>query len=141
MKTTFCLIFCIILLSGCAGGKCRITAKSVVHPVSCTPCVFDSAGRIRTAQSADVVEHFEISKTRWTMFWTACPLNGGEWDISNEINAKLNKSPGNAIVNVRVKVRGCDFLNWYLAALVPIIPSYVHMDVQGDIVRIPDAPK
>ncbi len=127
-----------LVLCGCAGGKVRVVTRSVQTPVSYTPCVFDSSGRIRRAHTNEVVKHFEISKANWSMLWTALPLNAREWDISPALNAQLQQASGNAVVNLTVQARGCDFLHWYIASLVPIIPSYVAVKIEGDVVRIPE---
>jgi len=138
MKTLIWMVP-VVLLCSCAGSRCRVTALSVEQPVSCTACVLDSAGRIRAAKPNEVVSHFVLSRHQWSMLYRAVPLSQKEWDISPELKAKLEESSGNAIVNVRVSATGCDMLHWYLAALVPILPSYINMKVEGDVVRISDA--
>jgi len=130
------LILCLALLSGCAGSHCLVTAHAVQQPVSCTPCVLDASGKIRTATPQDTVRHISFSKCNWSMFWTAIPLSGRKCDISPEINAELQKTPGNAVTNVTVRATSSNFLHWYVATLVPIIPTYVAVNVQGDIVNI-----
>ena len=137
---TFVILLGTAMLYGCAGGHCRVSSPGVVQPVSCTSCVFDAAGRIRTAGSQEVVRHVELSKSNWTMLWTGIPLSKRDWDISPELNAKLQETPGNAVVNVTVRAEGCNFLHWYLAALVPVIPSYVNVKVDGDIVQMNNPP-
>ncbi|MGA2137547.1 MAG: hypothetical protein ABSH14_01670 [Verrucomicrobiia bacterium] len=72
------------------------------------------------------------------MFYKLAPLGAKEWDISQELNAKIQQAGGNAAVNVTVHAEGANMLVWYFAALVPIIPSYVDVTVQGDIVRFRD---
>ena len=139
MKTLL-WILPVMLLSACAGSRCRITAHSLQQPASCTPCVLDSAGRIRKAQPSEVVNHFVVTKSHWSMLWKALPLSQTEWDVSPELDAKLRQFSGNAVVNVTVRATGSDFLDWYLAALVPILPSYVTVTLEGDVVRIPDTP-
>lgn len=129
-------ILCAVLLSGCAGARCRVTMHSVQPPVSCTPCVFDASGKICTAKTQEIVRHIKFSKYNWSMLWTSIPLNKRDWDISPEINEDLQETPGNAVVNVTVRAQGCNFLYWYFAALVPIIPSYEKVTVEGDIVKI-----
>ena len=127
-----------MLLTGCAGGHCYVTARSVPQPVSCTPYVFDASGNIRQVQPREIVKHVVLKKNSWSMLWKTVPLNGRKWDISNDLNARLQQTSGNAIVNVTVTARGCNFLQWYMAALIPIIPSYVNVTVQGDIARFDD---
>jgi hypothetical protein len=126
-----------VWLCGCAGSHCRITANSVQAPVSCTGCVFDAAGKIREAKPGELVQHVKLSRTNWSMFWRGVPLNQTDWDISQEINNKLKENSGNALLNVKVNANGADLLDWYFAAILPIIPSYVHVSVEGDVARMP----
>ena len=130
------LILGAALLCGCAGAHCRVSAHSVQPPVSCTGCVFDASGKIRTAKPQELVRHIEFSRHNWSMFWTGVPLNQRDWDISPEINANLRQTPGNAVVNVTLRAQGCNIFHWYFAALLPIIPSYEKITVRGDIVNI-----
>ena len=125
------------LFCGCAGSRCQISARTVHQPVSYTPCVFDATGQICEAKPNEVVQHIKLSRTNWSMFWRGMPLSSTNWDISEEINSQLKAASGNAVVNVKVKASGSDFLDWYLATLLPIIPSYVHVSLDADIVRIP----
>jgi hypothetical protein len=138
MKTCLFFLLCACLVTGCAGGHCYVTARSVPQPVSCTPCVFDASGNICSARPSEVVRHVVLSKCNWSLLWKAVPLNDKKWDISDELNADLKQTPGNAVVNVTVKAEGCNFLQWYLAAIIPIIPSYEDVTVEGDIVQMPN---
>jgi hypothetical protein len=128
-----------LLLCGCAGSRCHLAARSVQSPVSCTPAVLDSAGRLRKAQPNELVGHFVFDRSNWSMLWKAIPLNQTEWDLSPQLNAKLREFSGNAVVNLTVRANGSDFLDWYFAALVPILPSYVAVRVEGDVARIPQS--
>lgn len=136
MKTTT-WILSVTLLTGCAGGRCLVTARTIQPPVSFTSCVLDSDGEVRCAQQNEVVRHFVLTKQNWSMFYTLLPLGQKEWDISQELNAKIQESAGNAAVNVTVQARGQPLL-WYFGALVPIIPAYVDVKVEGDIARFSD---
>jgi hypothetical protein len=128
-----------LLLCGCAGSRCQLAVHSVNAPISCTPCVLNASGQIHQVRPNEIVKHFELTKSNWSMLWTIVPLNHRQWDPSPEINAKLQAAGGNAVANVTVHAAGSDFLDWYIAALVGVLPSYVTVTVQGDIVRIPDA--
>jgi|ERR1700722_11741080 hypothetical protein len=137
MKGIFLLIFCTLLFTGCvSGSRCSVTAHSVAQPVSCTPYVYDASGKIVEAQPQDLVRHVMLKKTSWSM-WFFIPLNSRNWDVSKELNTMLQKTPGNAMVNVTVTVQSCDGFQNYLATYLPLIPCYVHVVVQGDIVKIP----
>ena len=71
------------------------------------------------------------------MLWTSVRLNNTNWDISTNLNAMLQETPGNAVVNVTVTADSPDLLDGLLADIIPIIPSYSLVTVQGDIVQIP----
>jgi hypothetical protein len=130
-------ITCMIVLTGCAGARCHVTANSVPQPVSCTSCVFDASGKIVKTTSREVVRHITLSKYNWTMLWMSVSLNGRNWDISTNLNEMLQKTPGDAVVNVTVTAESCDLFDGFVAGLIPVIPSYSRVTVQGDIVRIP----
>ena len=130
-------IACAMIMAGCAGATCHVTANSVSQPVSYTPCVFDASGRIVKTTPQEVVRHVMFSKCNWTMLWMSVPLNNKNWDISTNLNQMLGQTPGDAVVNVTVTAESCDILDAWLAGLVPVIPSYSRVTVQGDIVRIP----
>lgn len=130
-------IGCVTALTGCAGANCRITANAVPQPVSCTPCVYDASGNIVKTTPDEVVRHITFSKYKWTMLWMSVPLDGKNWDISTNLNEILQKTPGDAVVNVTVTAESCDFFDGLVADLIPVIPSYSRTTVQGDIVRIP----
>jgi hypothetical protein len=132
-------IFPLLLLCGCAGADCKLSARSVRQPVSCTPCVYDATGRIHEAEKSEIVSHFTITKNKWTVLWKSVALGDANWDISPDLNAQLNRTPGNAVVNVTVTAEGCNLLQWYLAGLLPIIPSYVTVKVEGDVAQINDS--
>jgi len=125
----------LLLLCGCAGARCRITARTVESPVSCTGCVFDPQGRPHQTRPDELVSHFTLAKAHYAMLWTAVPLNSKEWDLSEELNSKIRAASGNAVVNVTIHATGGE---WYFTPLIPILPDYVSMKVEGDIARIPD---
>ena len=93
----------------------------------------DSAGRPHQVRPNEIVSHFKLAKTSTSMLWTIVPLSGREWDLSPELNSKIQAASGNAVVNVTVHATGGE---WYITPLIPIIPDYVSMTVEGDIARI-----
>lgn len=135
MKKLLWILPVALLFVGCAGGRCHVTARTIEQPVSFTPCVLDSQGKVRQVKSEEIVGHFAISKTKWTMLYTAIPLGGKDWDISDELKARIQQVSGNSAVNVVVHTEGSNFLHWYFAALAPVIPCYVTVTVKGDIAR------
>jgi hypothetical protein len=138
MKTIL-WILPILLLTGGAGGRCLVTARKIEPPVSFTACVLDSEGQVRTATPNEVVDHFVLTKQSWSMFYKLIPLGRVEWDVSQDLNAKIQQASGNAAVNVTVRAKGGNPLLWYFGALVPIIPAFVDVTVEGDIVRLTEA--
>ena len=74
------------------------------------------------------------------MLWKAVPLNSKDWDVSDQLNNKLAAASGNAVINLTVHATGSNFLDWYFASLVPLIPSYVTVSVEGDIAKVANTP-
>ncbi len=136
MKSPILTMLLTLSLYGCAGGRATITANAIGPPVSFTNYVFTSTGQMRAAKPNEIVQHFKISKTTWTMFYRAITLGQKEWDVSAQLQEKLQQASGNAIVNLTVTADGPSMLVWYFAALVPILPSYVTTSLEGDVARI-----
>ena len=141
MKCSWILAAAMLGLCGCtAGSRCLVTARSVPQPVSCTGCVFDADGQILAAQGSNVVRHIVLTKTHWSMIWTLVPLSRVEWDLSPALNAQLQGTSGDAVVNLTVKAATCDPVHGLVSALVPIIPSYARIKVEADVVRLKGPP-
>jgi hypothetical protein len=130
-----CLIVLIILtLWGCGGAKCLISADKIEQPISFSKAVFDREGNVFAPQEKDVIKHFSFGWKHWTVFWTLIPLNDVERDISDLLRNELESAPGDAIVNLTIKATG-DGL-WLISSLLPIIPDYLDIQVEGDVVKV-----
>ena len=137
MKNRLCLAALALGLCGCTtGSHCRVTAPSVPRPVSCTSRVLDAAGRTLGPDDLQLVRPVTLTRTQWSLFWTWVPLGRREWDLSRALNAQLQETSGDAVINVTVTSRTCDRFHGFVAALLPIIPSYAHFQVDADVVRL-----
>ena len=122
-----------VLLTGCAGARCRVTATNIDQPVSFSPCVFDSNGKVITAGEGDTLKHFKLKKKSWAILWRCISISNRSWDISDPLKNEISKANGDAVVNLTVASTS-DWW-WYFSALIPIIPDYHSVVVEGDVVR------
>jgi len=130
-----CLLLSAVALfcASCAGVKCAVKADQIPQPVSFTPCVYDAKGEVLHVSPQQVVRHFKHEKWFWAMMWRSCSLTTPEWDLSDALSKEIAEVQGQAVVNMTVNFRS-DWL-WYVTALVPIIPDYQVVVVEGDIAR------
>ena len=135
-KTVFVSALALGLVS-CAGVRCKVTASRIDQPVSFTPCVYNATGAVIRAQADSFRKHFRIKKLCWAMLWRTVNLTDNNWDLSAELERILAEEKGNAIVNLTVYSQG-DLL-WYFSSLLPIIPDYHWLVVEGDVAALPDA--
>lgn len=122
--------------SGCAGASGRIVATGVEQPVSFTPSVYTPSGAVFTAGPQDVLGHVSFGRHNWAMFWRALDLGDTTWDLGPELREAIAQYDGDAVVNLTVTAKSDPFI-WYFGYLVPIIPDYVHMVAEADVVRVP----
>ena len=123
-----------LLLVGCAGARGRITATRIEQPVSFTACVFDGDGKVVTVGQEDTLKHFKLKKRFWAVMWRCIGLNKKTWDISDALKDEISKANGDAVVNLTVASNG-DWW-WWLSSLLPIIPDYHTVVVEGDVARV-----
>lgn len=128
------LATCGLLLCGCAGGSVLVKAPNIDYPVSATQAVFDTNGNIVIPAEHQKLGHFSFGWKNWTIMWTAIPLTGREQDISDLLAHEIESRSGNAIVNLKLTTSGGPV--GYVTALLGIIPSYVSVSVEGDVVRV-----
>ena len=136
MKSACIALPCLIFVS-CAGVKCNVTAARIDQPVSFTPYVYGITGAVIRVSKQDTLKHFRIKKMFWAMLWRNINLTDNNWDLSDDLNREIAKVNGDAIANMTVLAKE-DFL-WYLASIVPIIPDFQTIVVEGDVVRLPEA--
>lgn len=122
-----------LLLSACSGARCRITASSIQEPVSFTSYLYDDQGKLKNMGKEDIVRHFEFEKRNWSMLWRLVDLSDRSWDISDLLKSEIEIDGGEAIVNLRVTASS-DWMELF-TAWVPVIPDYILIKVEGDVVR------
>lgn len=136
IATIICSCLLLMLVS-CAGVRGTVVAAKVDKPVSFTPCVFDAKGSIIKSEPKDTLKHFKLEKCYTGMLFTIISLDGAV-DISDELNQEITSVQGDAIVNLTLETKGD---NWaFFSALIPIIPSALYVDIQGDVVRLQPEP-
>ena len=119
----------------CAGVKCSLKADSMAQPVSFTPCVYGRTGKIVRTSEQDVLKHFKIKKRLWAMLWRTVNLTQNNWDLSNELAGEISSVKGDAVVNLTV--RSISGWWWYASSNIPILPDFLTIVVEGDVVRMP----
>lgn len=133
----FALVGLSLMSASCAGVKCSVKADQVACPVSYTSYVYDTNGAVIRAAPQHVVKHFRIKKTFWAMLWRSCALTTPEWDASQALSAEVSAARGNAVVNLTVVSYG-DWW-WMASSLLPILPDYHTIILDGDVASLPKA--
>jgi len=124
-----------LLCASCAGVRCNVTASDIDQPVSFTSCVYDGNTRIVTAQKKDVLNHFTIKKRCWAVLWGTINLTRRNWDVSELLGNEITAVRGDAIVDLTIEVQGDWY--WWLSSIIPIIPDYQNVIIEGGVIRLP----
>ena len=132
---TIAFVFAILLLAGCAGGKCCVTAQELHQPASLTSALFDSAGNVVIPDENQKVGHFSFQWRNWSMGWKQIRLSPPSRDISEQLAGEIDARNGNGIVNLKVAVTSDG--HGILASALPLIPGYITVSVEGDVVNVP----
>ena len=128
-------VFAILLLVGCAGGKCYVTAQELRQPASLTSALFDSAGNVVIPDENQKVGHFSFQWRNWSMGWKHIPLSPPSRDISGLLAKEIEARDGNGIVNLKIAVTSD--AHGIAASALPLIPGYITVSVEGDVVNVP----
>ena len=127
-----------VALVGCTGARTEIRFDETRYPISMSAWVPDETGRPLGPDDLEVVGKFKLTGRRWSLIYTAVPL-GWPIDLSEEINAAIEKAGGEAVVNLDVQAGlpffpdlfpGGLFLHW-----LPVWPGSIIGTIDGDIVR------
>ena len=124
----------VVFSLGCAGRAIfGLAAEGELQgPVSLTGVVLAPDGHpLQFGDGLERIALFEERRRFWGLFMIG--LNSSDWDVTDVVNAALEDSGGEAIVNLDVEAKGCPYIA--LATLIPIIPSYVELTIRGDIAR------
>jgi len=125
-----------LILCSCAGGRIGLTARNAKYPVSATQYLHNSKGDLTS--DFEVLNHFKLDYSRWSILWTAIPFSPYEKDIATDLDSLVQYYKGDAIVNVTAKPNMhplSTFLGVFMGSLIPIIPSGVTVRIEGDVVR------
>ena len=136
MASTVLLGIGLLLLPACASvQESKVVVRSLSAPASLSRAVFDRMGNVVVTSTEDRVGQVHLEWRSWSMLWNLVPLTPTERDVSADLEAAIRKHGGNAVVNLRVTGRD----HWYsfLTAFLPIVPGYVSVEVDADVVNVP----
>jgi hypothetical protein len=130
------LVFVGVLVSGCAGARVAITADHARYPISLSPVVRDSAGRLWPAGSLKKVGTLAARRSAIGILYSGLTPRS-TYDISDEVNAQVAAAGGEAVIDLSVSVRDdCTALNAFpILNALPFWPGCAPIVVTGDIVR------
>lgn len=122
------------LLCGCVGAGAGVVAEGdLAGPVSLSGTVFDEAGRpLRIGAGLEKVADFEVSRRSWALL-RVVPLGGGEWDVTEEVNAALADHGADAVVDLEIEAELAPYAA--VVALFLIVPTYTKVTLRGSLVR------
>lgn len=121
--------------SGCiAGGRTSVSFDATAYPVSMSPTVFGSDGEVLAPEAAEVVGDLEVDLRAWSMLWGAVSLKRVR-DVSEAINAQIQRAGGQAAVNVRIQARQCGGNYVVPLTLLPFYPGCAKIKITGDVIR------
>jgi hypothetical protein len=122
---------------GCAGARVTVTADRAAYPISLSDSVADGTGRLWTRNDLVKVGVFQAHRTSVGFLYSRLtPLS--TVDVSEELNAQVSASAGEAVVGLEISSSGACGLNAVpVLPILPIWPGCVHVDVRGDIVKRP----
>ncbi|HVY48513.1 MAG TPA: hypothetical protein VHB21_21640, partial [Minicystis sp.] len=91
---------------GCAGARTQVVAPASRVPVSMSRAVRDAHGDVVPAERRKVVAKFHDERSAWAIFYSAIPFNPTT-DISDEVNAQVSRTGGDAVTHLAVTARPC----------------------------------
>jgi hypothetical protein len=128
------LVFCLAgALAGCAGARYEVAASRARYPVSFSPAIPDSRGKVlylgHELESKGSFEHSEI-QLGFLYGWLASdPV-----DVSEKVNDEVLKQGGEGVAELAVSNRNC-FTNYlFPLPLLPFYPGCQVVTVTGTVV-------
>jgi hypothetical protein len=121
--------------AACAGARTEVVAPRAEVPVSLSHAVRTADGALLPADRREVVGKFHDERTAWGLFYSAVKLTP-EKDISDELNAQVARSGGDAVVTLRVQTSGCAANYFAILNALPMWPGCTKVTIDGDIIRV-----
>jgi hypothetical protein len=136
------LLLVLLATTGCAGARVRVTADRARYPLSVSPVVRDSDGRLHDRRTLVKVGWLDVRKTTPGFVYSALSAPPTR-DFSDEINAQVSAVGGEAVVGLTISIGGqCGWLNGFpILNALPIWPGCVPVKLTGDIVRRISVPR
>ena len=130
------LLFVSVAFVGCTGGSITVKADNLEYPASMTEGLYTKDLKLIDNTGYTVVNSFEFSTTKWSIFFGAIPLHGA-LDLSSDLNEIIKANNGDGIVNLQVgsNVPLYNACNLILLVGPVIIPSSMNIAVKGDVIQ------
>jgi len=122
------------------GSKALLNFKESDFPVSMTKKTFITKNRIANSNEYYVVGFYKKEFKSWSMFWSFLNLTG-PIELGPDINKSVIKVKGDAIDNLRVKVKGSFYRYVPVLSVLPFWPGEISGTVVGRIIRYKKAIK
>jgi hypothetical protein len=124
---------------GCAGARVAVTADRAAYPISLSDSVADGSGKLWRRSELVKVGTFEAHHTSIGFAYSALTPRSTV-DVSDDVNAQVAASAGEAVVGLEITSSGaCALNNVPLLPILPLWPGCVRVEVKGDIVKRPVA--
>ena len=139
MRARASLLLVGALLCGCAGARTSVSVDGVDAPVSLTRAVYSGNGDVLVeGRELDVLGSFSVTTTAYSTLWALAPPLSS-LDLSEMLNAQLAKFGGEAITSLKFTVENLntapEVLIHTLAVLLPALPGWCDVKVEGNVVR------
>ena len=126
--------------AGCAGARVAVTADRAAYPISLSDSVADGSGKLWRRSELVKVGTFEAHHTSIGFAYSALTPRSTV-DVSDDVNAQVAASAGEAVVGLEITSSGaCALNNVPVLPILPLWPGCVRVEVKGDIVKRPVAP-
>ena len=126
-------------VAGCAGARVTVTADRAAYPVSLSASVADGTGRLWKRSELVKVGTFATHHTSIGFLYSGLTPRSTV-DVSEEVNAQVAASAGEAVVGLEISSSGACALNAVpVLPILPIWPGCLRVELTGDIVKRPPA--
>ena len=123
--------------AGCAGARVAVTADRAAYPISLSDSVADGSGKLWRRSELVKVGTFEAHHTSIGFAYSALTPRSTV-DVSDDVNAQVAASAGEAVVGLEITSSGaCALNNVPVLPILPLWPGCVRVEVKGDIVKRP----
>ncbi len=116
--------------SACVGTRGRVVFDELRYPASLSPYLRPATD----PAPPEVLGKFHIDDRAWGILYRQIELSG-DVDVSEAINAEVERLGGNGVINLRVTLTQCAIDAVWLLNLIPMWPSCTSIEIDGEVVR------